>query len=240
MRKFLLSLILVFSLFFSFWNFQVNAGGFSSKTYWINTILKQKINNVVNNISVKIIKNWWKESKLYEKLISKINNLIKEKTDKWNIEIVNILKYIKNYLNLSLDIEPIVKNNIKYDEIFKEFIANKMNSINWNYEKREKLDKEVIEKNKKLFLELFKQNKLPILHKIKVWKNEIFVTSAYSNFKNNSTITKDCWYYFSPGWFANYNICIEIIKNWEKYDLKSWNLVFTDWNIKIETEANWC
>ncbi len=233
-KKIILAIIItIFS--FSF----VNAGWYkTAEDYWINKKQEKRINNILSKVSVKILNNWWKDSLLYKAILRKIEILKLKYKDKKKL--INLLNYIESYLNNVCS--SFWKSFWNEDKIImQEFINNYfLIQNNKSISSRESLDIKTVNKYKKIYINLFKKNKLPILHKIEVWWNKIFVTWAYKN-KYIYEKNKDCWYYFSPGWLAWYNLCVWIIqkKDWT-YDVKAWWLVYTEWskNKNIEIYNN--
>ncbi len=167
MKKLVLFLIIAF--LFSINSIFASYGPLPASKYGISEEKEIKINKTLNKISVKIIANWWKEWYLYKNLDAKIDELISSSTDEKK---TNILKYIDDYLDKSVEIEWIIKvwENKDYDKILEWFIENMMsNPFSFGAIDRKKDDVNLINENKEVFIDLFKQNKLPIFYKFEVW-----------------------------------------------------------------------
>ncbi len=108
-----------------------------------------------------------------------------------------------------------VGTDIEYDNIFEQFddVAQKYQDARERQDytfSRQKQDADIIEKNKNTFIRLFQENKLPILHTLKIGDKKVFISAPYGNHpvEMYPEWYVSCWFYFSPWGSSTHNICM--------------------------------
>ena len=243
MKKIILSLAaLLLVFFFTVDTFAEWLEPSLTEEYWITKESEAKIDPKLNDILVKITNDWWEESKIYIKLMERISKMALDyKNDR---EKLLFLWYVKEYVQNWIEVWSILDvEHEEYNKVLAEFIWSR-NDINWSIwflkTFRQERDIQIVESNKELFIDLFKENRLPIIDSFTVWWNEVFVTSVYRNIYYSETNSmyrdtssdsfKKCGYY-SGGHYhlAWHNLCVAIVKNWEDYNVVAWTLVYPWW-----------